>query len=128
VATNTSVPLNGCVIDHNVIYGPAAVVDQPPNCSLSANMMNTNPQLVNITTPPYDFHLKDTSPCINAAVVGTGSGPDYYGIVRPQGAAPDIGVSEYTTVLPPIPPPTPPSLSISITWVGNVPSCTVKAN
>ncbi len=123
VVSNTSVPLNGCVIDHNVIYGAAAVVDQPQNCSLSNNQMNVDPKFVNVSTVPYDWHLQSTSPCINMGVTGTGSGPDYYGVIRPQGTNPDIGASEYTAAPPPsqnLP------LTINITWQGNTPISTVK--
>lgn len=41
-----------------------------------------------------DFKLQPTSPCINAGV-GVGLTSDYWGTPVPQGAAPDIGASEY---------------------------------
>jgi hypothetical protein len=123
IVTNTSVPLSGCVIDHNVIYGPAAVIDQPQNCSLSANQMNTDPKFVNVAAAPYDWHLQSASPCINAGVTGMGSGPDYYGVIRPQGTIPDIGASEFTQAPPPS---VNKPLTIQITWNGDTPISTVK--
>lgn len=121
ITTNTGVALNGCLIDHNIIYGPAQVIDQLQNCSMAANQMNSNPMLVNAAIVPYDWHLQATSPAIGAAVAVAGVNSDYYGLSRPQTPGPDIGAAEFPSVPPPQPP-----LTISVTWANGVPACSVK--
>lgn len=59
-------------------------VDIPSNATGSNNLNNINPLFVSIGTA--DFHLQETSPCIN---VGTDVGLPY------SGAAPDLGCYEY---------------------------------
>src|SRR5439155_5411161 len=68
IVTNNSVPLNGCTIDHNIVYGATAVIDEPAWCSMSSNQVGSNPMLVNTSTAPYDFHLQSSSPAIDAGV------------------------------------------------------------
>ena len=74
ITTNTGVALKTCVIDHNLIYGSAAVIDQPANCTIGANQMNVDPKLANVGSVPYDWHLQAGSPAIDAGVQIAGVG------------------------------------------------------
>ena len=56
-----------------------------------SNGINTDPGFVN---PGTDFHIKSTSPCINAGV-NVGLTKDYDDTPVPQQNDPDIGAHEY---------------------------------
>ncbi len=64
------------------------------------SVMNTagltvDPQFVNLSG--HDFHLKSSSPAVDAGVTISGLKTDIDGIARPQGSAFDIGASEFYT-------------------------------
>jgi hypothetical protein len=56
------------------------------------NSLAVDPLFVSTVTP--DFHLRSSSPAINAGV-DVGLTADYRGMVVPQGSAPDIGAYEF---------------------------------
>jgi Concanavalin A-like lectin/glucanases superfamily/Purple acid Phosphatase, N-terminal domain/Protein of unknown function (DUF1565) len=94
IVTNIDVPLNGCTIDHNIIYGASSVIDQASSCSINSNQIGVNPMLVNTSSAPYDFHLQSGSPAVDAGMTVSAVTSDFEGISRPQGAGPDLGASE----------------------------------
>lgn len=85
------------------------------------DVWNKNPLFVNEST--LDFHLQPTSPCINKGLTIAGVTNDFDGVVRPQGAAYDIGAFEYTANLPSPSPSSVPSPSPSPT-----PACKADLN
>ena len=74
-----------CSFSHSVLF---------PQPTGLANNLVADPQFVD--TAGKDYHLKPTSPAIDAAMpsVGLTSDHDLDGTARPQGAAPDIGAYE----------------------------------
>jgi hypothetical protein len=92
---SSDVSVNSCLIDNNIIYGVSNSQDRSV-CTVS-NSKFVNPQFVNSTTAPYDFHIQATSPAVNSAVAGLGLTYDYDGNHRPVGTANDIGAFEYQT-------------------------------
>jgi hypothetical protein len=60
-----------------------------------AHALNGNPQFRGVG----DYRLQAASPAVDAASVGAGRTPatDFLGVLRPQGALPDIGAYEYST-------------------------------
>jgi hypothetical protein len=85
--------------------GSLDAITNPANCSFVSSILShqtapapagtvvADPQFVN--EAGRDFHLKSTSPAINAATAGTlTSDHDFDGVLRPQGAAADIGAFE----------------------------------
>ena len=74
-----------CTVLHNILF---------PQTVAPASNLNVDPQLVDITG--HDFHLKSTSPAVDAAVPSAGLDPasDFDGVSRPQGAKKDIGAFE----------------------------------
>ena len=67
VASSLRAAISGsCTIDHN-ITNVGSIFDGGSPCSLDDNRTSADPQLVNTSAAPYDFHLRSTSPA-----VGTG--------------------------------------------------------
>jgi hypothetical protein len=64
----------------------------PTGMTLSANLLGTNPLLVNPGS--FDFHLQATSPAIDAGATISSLTADHDGNNRPQGASHDIGAYE----------------------------------
>jgi len=58
-----------CSIDHNIVYGAAAVIADAHGCSVEANHVGQNPMFMNPSREPYDFHLQAGSPAIGAGVL-----------------------------------------------------------
>lgn len=127
--------LSNATIANNIFYSPAnsAISVSPANfsnvnvtknlatvgsmidnsssgISVSSNLTNTNPQLVNPNN--FDFHLTSTSPAINAGSTYSYVTTDFDGNSRPQGSSYDIGAYEYTGVAG-TPAPTPISTPVS---------------
>ncbi len=75
-----------CLLAHNVIF---------PYTDAPGTNVVADPQFVNRASG--DYHLMSSSPAIDAAVPSDFSvaTPDFEGITRPQGAAPDIGALEF---------------------------------
>lgn len=63
------------------------------NPTVRNNIVNKDPQFVNLTG--FDFHLKSTSPAINAGANIASLTFDYSNGLRPQGGGMDIGAYEY---------------------------------
>ncbi len=60
-----------------------------------------DPQFINYqTNGSGDYHLKSTSPAINAGVSNGAPATDYDGTARPQGSGYDIGPYEYAVAIP----------------------------
>lgn len=73
-----------CMLSHNVLY---------PFTGAAGTNIVADPQLLDVAN--RDYHLKTTSPAIDAAVPTTlVATPDFEGTQRPQGTAPDIGAFE----------------------------------
>ncbi|MGE0397822.1 MAG: choice-of-anchor Q domain-containing protein [Kofleriaceae bacterium] len=93
-------------VENNIIYAPAdSSAIGGPHCATSRNVVlniaggaGTNlvadPQFVDAIAS--DYHLKATSPALNAAMPQTDltTNHDFDGVMRPQGAAHDIGAFE----------------------------------
>jgi hypothetical protein len=91
---------SGCSIDHNIVYsqtsGSLSLVDSMPSgCVQSNNKLNVNPLLTTPSLPNYNFSLMAGSPAIDAGVAIAGVTSDFNGVLRPQGAAFDMGAFEY---------------------------------
>jgi hypothetical protein len=88
---------SSCGADHNICYNNASgCVDTLPSGFTSTNWLTSNPQFVNSTpSVPSDFQLQHGSPGIDSAVDASAVwGPDFNGVLRPQGAGWDMGVYE----------------------------------
>lgn len=74
-----------CVFTNNILF---------PQATPITNNSVVDPKLVDASGG--DFHLQLSSPAINAAVASSGLGTDhdFDGVMRPQGAAHDIGAFE----------------------------------
>lgn len=96
--------INGCSIDHNIVYGASGMMADSSGCTLGSIQIGADPMFLNISSAPYDFHVQAGGPGIdtgmNIATVST----DFDLNPRPQGSSADIGAFEY---VPPIvvPPP-----------------------
>jgi PKD repeat protein len=64
------------------------------------NNISMDPLLIDVAN--RDFHLKDSSSCINAGLLVPGMDKDFDGNDIPYGKSPDIGAYEYTGTLPTI--------------------------
>jgi hypothetical protein len=80
-----------CVVDNNIIYGARSVTNVQ-DCLSTSNRF-VNPQFVNASSAPYNFHLKANSPAIGAGIPIHGLRTD--GTRRPQGEPSDIGAYEF---------------------------------
>jgi hypothetical protein len=118
--------LSGCVIDHNLVSGPASVMANSTGCTLdSSNQIGPTPLFASLLT--YDFHEQSGSPSVDAGMNLAAVPVDYDGVTRPQGASTDIGAYEF---VPPAPPPVISGVFVSgistnsavINWATNVAS------
>lgn len=77
---------SGCIFEHNIIF--------PQTSTIAGSNVIADPQLVDAAAG--NFHLKPTSPAVDAAMPTTGltTDHDFEGTARPQGAKPDIGAYE----------------------------------
>jgi hypothetical protein len=90
VAYNTSV---GTIIRNNILYQSGSM-DDAGTATVQSNNLTTNPQFVDAAG--NDFHLRATSPAIDAGIVLSAVPTDISGMPRPRGAGYDIGACEYT--------------------------------
>ena len=111
-------------VDHNSIVGASSVIGDGSGLTIWANTFGLDPKLVG----GVYYRLLPGSPAIDAgAAVAVAT--DYYGTARPQGAAIDIGASEFVVAsLPsPIPGPTLSGITVDqitptsfrVSWVSN---------
>ncbi len=99
--------LSNVTISKNITYGGSALYNETSSSAgltLSGNMDNKDPLLVD--PAGLDFHIKASSPAIDAGTVPTGVLTDFDGNNRPQGATYDIGAYEFsaTAGVPPAAP------------------------
>lgn len=75
-----------CMFTNNIVF--------PQDMPVPGGNPVVDPQLVDIVAK--DFRLNATSPALNVGLPSVGLSPshDYDGVVRPQGAAPDLGAFE----------------------------------
>jgi hypothetical protein len=75
-----------CMVSHNIIF---------PYTDAPGTNIVADPQFVDQVN--HNYHLKNTSPAVDSAVSSNFSiaKPDFDGVARPQGRAPDIGAYEY---------------------------------
>jgi len=87
-------PMRNVQIANNVTYGGTTATG--PNAgggaTLSGNMDNTDPRLVNPAT--QDFHLNGSSPAIGGGIALSYVTNDFSGTVRPNGSE-DVGAFEH---------------------------------
>ncbi len=85
VAQTNVISGTSCTLLHNILF---------PQATAIANNIVADPQIVDAVGK--NFHLKSTSPAIDAAIPSSGleSDHDFEGTSRPQGATPDIGAFE----------------------------------
>jgi hypothetical protein len=93
-----------CDVDYNFVarlngFGTLTGFSEPHGIN------GGNPMFTNVAT--YDFHLLTGSPAIDHGVSLTGFNYDHDGVIRPQGAAWDMGAFEYAAATnnPPLSPP-----------------------
>ena len=90
-----SASITSCRVDHNIVFGAAAVMLDNTGCALSSNLIGADPAFVN---PPDDFHVRTGGAGIDAGAEVPGISSDFDGVARPQGAATDIGAFEYGVI------------------------------
>ena len=54
--------LNTCSIDHNLVYGASALMADTNGCAVGVTQTGGDPNFVNPTAAPFDFHLQANSP------------------------------------------------------------------
>lgn len=86
-SAGSAVDCSGCLVNHNILF---------PQGPGSGTNTIADPQFVAPATG--DYHLRATSPAVNAAMssASPANDHDHEGVARPQGAAPDIGAFERT--------------------------------
>lgn len=101
---STSFTSTACAVSNNGVSGSGVALGAPAACTTASNLLNTDPQLVNTASLPYDFHLKGTSPVIDKGAAVAEAAKDADAVARPQGAAYDAGAFEYTgpAAVPPV--------------------------
>jgi hypothetical protein len=82
--------------DHNLVYGPQKCSSEYPGCVEVGGRISASSSSVFINPQSYDFHLKDSSPAIDAGTTIGVVANDYEGVSRPQpsSSAYDIGAFE----------------------------------
>jgi len=91
--TRYAATINGCLFDHNLIYGVSGVIGDTSGFSISANQTGANPNFVNAGA--YNFHVNSGSPAIDSGVNSTSVPNDLENNNRPQGSSTDLGAYEY---------------------------------
>ena len=79
--------LNGCSVDHNLVYGPSSVIKESTGCRVASNQVGADPKFMNYSSQPYDFHLKAGSPAIGMGLNQGRVAVDFEGNARPGTAA-----------------------------------------
>jgi hypothetical protein len=79
--------LKGCSVDHNLVYGSAGVIHDSAACTFVGNEVGADPKFVNLSTQPYDFHLRPGSPAIGLGLNQGSVAMDFDGNSRPGKAA-----------------------------------------
>jgi hypothetical protein len=105
--TRYAATMSGCSMDHNLVYGASGMISDATGCTQSTNQIGANPQFVNASSAPFDFHAKAGAPGIDAGVNQSAVVYDFDGTSRPQGSSTDQGAYEYGSAQAPPPPPAP---------------------
>jgi hypothetical protein len=93
--TRYSSALSGCTIDHNLVYGASAMMADTTGCALGATQ-NADPNFVNPSSAPYDFHLRAGSPAIGGGIQ-VAAASVVSGLVRSLTAGIDLGAYPFAT-------------------------------
>ncbi len=88
--------ISGCDIAYNLTT-VASVYDDGSNCTQTDNLVNTNPNMVNTSSAPYDFHLQAGSRAIDSGLNNSYTAVDYDDWGRPVNNIYDRGAYEYHT-------------------------------
>src|SRR5205085_1516615 len=83
--------------DHNLVYGASGVISSTTGCTMGTNTVGSDPNFVNASTAPYDFHAQSGGAGIDAGTTVSSVTVDFDKVSRPQGPALDIGAYEYVT-------------------------------
>jgi parallel beta-helix repeat protein len=80
---------------NNILYQNTAgnAIVAPGGATITPNLITTDPQFVN--QAGGDYHIKNTSPALDAGVVIPAVADDFEGNTRPQGTAYDLGADEF---------------------------------
>jgi hypothetical protein len=95
--------ISSCSIDHNLVYGASGMMADSAGCS-GTNQTGANPQFVNASTAPFDFHVQAGGPGIDTGMNLSAVATDFDLNPRPLGSSADIGAYEYVPVIV-VPPP-----------------------
>jgi hypothetical protein len=83
--------ISSSVFDHNLVYGVSSILSgNTAGISIGTNQIGADPKFVNVSAPPYDFHLRPESPAIGAGQYLPSILHDLSGADRGTGA-PDLG-------------------------------------
>lgn len=91
--TNCGYSCSNWIIENNILYKNDQTISGSSPGGTIKNNLTTNPQFVDEAND--DFHLKATSPAIDAGVSIPALKYDFDGVSRPQGSGYDIGAYEY---------------------------------
>ena len=81
------------VVQYNLTMGGTATTGSGAGVTMSHNLDNTDPKLVN--APAFNLQLLAGSPAIDGGVTLSYVTNDFLGVSRPQGSAYDIGAFEF---------------------------------
>ena len=84
--------LNGCSLNNNLVYGASGMMSDSSGCSVGPTQTG-DPDFVNPTSTPLDFHLQASSPAIGIGISLAAVSADFSGIARPQN---DLGAYQYS--------------------------------
>jgi Concanavalin A-like lectin/glucanases superfamily/Protein of unknown function (DUF1565) len=88
--------IGGCEIDYNLTT-VGSTYDDGSDCTQVDNLVNTNPNMINTSSAPYNFHLQPGSPAIDSGYNNSYTAVDYDDWVRPVNYIYDRGAYEYHT-------------------------------
>jgi hypothetical protein len=92
--------VSDCTIDHNLIFGGQAIIQNAGGCTLASNQTGGDPLFIKPWTEPYDFHLLPGSTAIGTGLPTPAVIADFDGNVRLLNLPFDIGAYAFVPGLP----------------------------